>query len=84
MPGFPRAAMSRGDRSGPPPMGARWRTTPTYAESLYPELELGWAPLHAWRTRGIKYIKAPHPELYDLEKDVSETTNRAGERAARR
>ena len=51
---------------------------PTYAESLYSELELGWAPLHAWRTAGFKFIKAPQPELYDLEKDASETTNRAG------
>ncbi len=55
----------------------------TYAESLYPELELGWAPLHAWRTSGLKYIKAPNPELYDLEKDVSETTNRVREQRER-
>jgi choline-sulfatase len=56
---------------------------PAYAESLYPELELGWAPLHAWRTSTFKFIKAPRPELYDLEKDASERTNRIGEHAAR-
>ena len=55
---------------------------PTYAESLYPELELGWAPLHAWRTAGFKFIKAPRAELYDLKKDLAETTNRAGEHGA--
>jgi choline-sulfatase len=55
----------------------------TYAESLYPELELGWAPLHAWRTKGLKYIKAPRAELYDLEKDPQETTNRVAEERAR-
>jgi choline-sulfatase len=48
---------------------------PSYAESLYPEMELGWAPLYAWRTKGLKFIKAPHNELYDLEHDRSETNN---------
>ena len=67
MRGFLRAAMSMGARFGAPPMETRWRMLRTYAESLYSELELGWAPLHAWRTRGFKFIKAPHPELYDLE-----------------
>ena len=55
----------------------------TYAESLYPELELGWAPLHAWRTARHKYIKAPRAELYDLDKDATETTNRIREDSAR-
>ena len=56
---------------------------PTYAESLYPELELGWAPLHAWRTATVKYINAPRAELYDLKKDATEAMNRAGEEPAR-
>lgn len=56
---------------------------PAYAESLYSELELGWAPLHAWRTAGFKFIKAPHPELYDLQNDPSEKANRVGEQGAR-
>jgi len=56
---------------------------PSYAESLYPQLELGWAPLYAWRTAGFKFIKAPHPELYDLEHDTSETKNRVEEEPAR-
>ena len=55
---------------------------PAYAESLYSELELGWAPLHAWRTAGFKFIQAPHPELYDLQNDPSEKANRAGEPGA--
>ena len=69
------AARRRGARDG--------AMRPTYAESLYPELELGWAPLHAWRTAGLKFIKAPHAELYDLEKDPPETTNRVAEERAR-
>ncbi len=49
---------------------------PSYAESLYAEMELGWAPLYAWRTAEFKFIKAPQSELYDLAHDASETTNR--------
>ena len=56
---------------------------PAYAESLYSELELGWAPLYAWRTARFKFIKAPHPELYDLQSDPSERTNRVAEQGAR-
>jgi len=63
--------------------GEQMSDAPAYAESLYPELELGWAPLHAWRTAGFKFIKAPHPELYDLQNDPSEKTNLAGEQGAR-
>jgi choline-sulfatase len=63
--------------------GEQMSDAPAYAESLYPELELGWAPLHAWRTAGFKFIKAPHPELYDLQNDPSEKANRAGEQPAR-
>ena len=63
--------------------GEQMSDAPAYAESLYAELELGWAPLHAWRTAGFKFIKAPHPELYDLQSDPSEKANRAGEQGAR-
>jgi arylsulfatase A-like enzyme/tetratricopeptide (TPR) repeat protein len=55
----------------------------SYAESLYPELELGWAPLYACRTTGFKFIRAPHAEFYDLEADASETKNRVTEERAR-
>ena len=52
-----------------------------YAESLYAERELGWAPLHAWRTARFKLIDAPRPELYDLEADAAEKTNRVAQEA---
>jgi Flp pilus assembly protein TadD len=45
-----------------------------YAESRYPAI-FGWSPLAALRKRDLKYISAPHPELYDLGKDPKETTN---------
>jgi tetratricopeptide (TPR) repeat protein len=38
---------------------------------------MGWAPLHAWRTRKWKLIEAPRPELYDLERDPAEQHNLA-------
>jgi len=63
--------------------GQEMSDAPSYVESLYPEMELGWAPLYAWRTAAFKFIKAPHPELYDLEHDRSEMTNRVEEQHAR-
>ena len=60
--------------------GRPLRDEPTYAESLSSLLHMGWAPLHAWRTRQWKLIEAPRLELYDLEKDPAEAHNLAGER----
>jgi choline-sulfatase len=56
--------------------GREMEDAPHYAESLYPEREYGWAPLHAWRTARFKYIEAPRPELYDLQSDAGEVTDR--------
>src|SRR4029450_265650 len=63
--------------------GEQMADAPGYAESLYSELELGWAPVQPWRTAGLKCIKAPHRELYDLQSDPSEKANRAAEQGAR-
>ena len=63
--------------------GREMSDAPAYAESLYPEREFGWAPLHAWRTAKFKLIEAPRPELYDLEADAAETANRAADQPAR-
>jgi choline-sulfatase len=48
---------------------------PAYAESLVARLQFGWGELKAIRSRGFKYIEAPRPELYDLEKDPGESRN---------
>ncbi len=56
---------------------------PAYAESLFPQLQYGWAPLHAWRTARFKLIEAPRPELYDLGADGGETRDRAREEQGR-
>jgi arylsulfatase A-like enzyme/tetratricopeptide (TPR) repeat protein len=74
--GLPARTDVDGRSLRPAAEGQPMSDAPAYAESLYPELELGWAPLHAWRTSDFKFIKAPNPELYDLKKDAAETTNR--------
>lgn len=46
-----------------------------YMETLYPKINMGWAELRGIRTNHWKYIRAPHPELYDLVQDPGETHN---------
>lgn len=43
-----------------------------YSESLNTHDSFGWAPLRSVRLGAYKYIEAPRPELYDLEKDPNE------------
>jgi arylsulfatase A-like enzyme/cytochrome c-type biogenesis protein CcmH/NrfG len=45
-----------------------------FGETDYP-LRWGWAPLRALRTETAKLIKAPRPELYDLQSDPKELKN---------
>ncbi len=46
-----------------------------YAETLATELEHGWSPLFAIRTRDYHYVRAPRPELYDLRSDPKQLHN---------
>ncbi len=46
-----------------------------YSEAVYPRFHFGWSDLRALRAGRYKYIEAPKPELYDLEKDPGEATN---------
>jgi choline-sulfatase len=52
--------------------GRAMEDAPSYAESLFCKLNLGWAELHAWRTARWKLVEAPRPELYDLLADPGE------------
>ncbi len=55
-----------------------------YSESMAPNIQFGWSPLHALRTPAFKFIDAPRPELYDLVGDPGETRdvqNRLPDRA---
>ena len=52
---------------------------PAYSESMAPNLQFGWSPLHSLRTPAFKFIDAPRPELYDLANDPGEErTSRTG------
>ncbi len=46
-----------------------------YIESLSPRILFGWSELRGLRSGRWKYIKAPVPELYDLEEDPQEMNN---------
>jgi choline-sulfatase len=54
----------------------------SYAETLYPQIHFGYAPLRALRAEGWKYIEAPRAELYRLPEDPKETRNLVRERAS--
>lgn len=56
---------------------SRWKPADCYFESLSPNLNRNWAPLHGFMRRNLKYISLPVPELYDLDKDFSEKKNLA-------
>lgn len=46
-----------------------------YAGSQYPRLAFGWSELQSWRAGKFLFVRAPHPELYDLNSDPAATHN---------
>jgi arylsulfatase A-like enzyme/Tfp pilus assembly protein PilF len=56
---------------------------PSFAESLVPLLHYGWSDLRSVRDGRWKYILAPRPELYDLDRDPGELRNLAEAEPAR-
>src|SRR4051812_16413192 len=56
-------------------LGKSIATDVSYAETLYPKMNMNWSELRAIRTNRWKYIRAPRPELYDLTSDPGETNN---------
>ncbi len=48
--------------------------TDLYAETEYPRI-FGWSGLYMLRHGRLKYIAAPHAELYDLSHDPTESAN---------
>ncbi len=55
-----------------------------YFESALPRFSFGWEPLFGVRAGSWKYIHAPEPELYDLERDPGEQRNIARAESERR
>ena len=56
--------------------GRREAPPPVYAETLFPELNMNWAPIRSVRDERWKLIDAPRPELYDTQNDPGERENR--------
>jgi len=50
---------------------------PVYAETHYPRLRFGWSALASITDGRFRFIRAPRPELYDLERDPGERDNLA-------
>jgi arylsulfatase A-like enzyme/Flp pilus assembly protein TadD len=53
-----------------------------YAETYLPLLHFSWSQLRGLRWKGLKYIEAPRPELYDAAADPHETKNLLSARPA--
>ncbi len=51
-----------------------------YSETLYPLYHFGWSPLYALTDARYRFIRAPRPELYDLQRDSGELRNLDAER----
>ncbi len=52
-----------------------------YAESFYGRYHFGWSELYSLTDSRYRYIKAPRPELYDLQRDPGEKENISASRA---
>lgn len=75
LPGQSLAGALRGQDPPPAPL--------IYAESLEPLLHYGWSDLRSVREGKWKYIRAPRPELYDLQNDPGERRNLAAAEPSR-
>ncbi|MCI0416602.1 sulfatase-like hydrolase/transferase [bacterium] len=72
--GLPKQTGFAGESLLPLTKGVK-KNLPAYSESYYTNLLMGWAPLHSMRWSQKKWIDAPKPELYDLERDPRELKN---------
>ncbi len=50
-------------------------TTYSYEETLYPKINMGWSELRGIHTADWMYVRAPKPELYNLDQDPGELNN---------
>ena len=54
-----------------------------HSESWYPRYHYGWSELRSVQDGRFKYIRAPRPELYDLDSDRGEEKDRSRDDVAR-
>ncbi len=53
------------------------------SESWYPRYHYGWSELISLQDNRVQYIRAPRPELYDLQVDPGELVDKSKEAAGR-
>jgi len=75
MAGIADAPRASGRSLAPALRGQPLADEPAFAESLVPLVHFGWSDLRAVRDGRWKFILAPRPELYDLDRDPGETKN---------
>ncbi len=80
--GAPAAEKRDGESLQPYFSGKNEAGRPAFGETDYP-LRFGWAALRSVRSDGFKFIEAPRPELYDLQRDAAELSNQYEARDAR-
>ena len=51
------------------------RERQVFSESYFAQIHFGWSPLHSLVDGRNHFIRAPKPELYDVEKDPAEKNN---------
>src|SRR5262245_15332299 len=59
--------------------GAEPSSRRVYSETFYPRYHFGWSELRAVTEGRFRFVQAPRPELFDLDRDPGERTNLAGE-----
>ncbi|MGH9615733.1 MAG: sulfatase-like hydrolase/transferase, partial [Acidobacteriaceae bacterium] len=72
--GKPSSAI-QGTSMAPAFSGKAVSTKYSYEETLYPKINMGWSELRGVHTAHWMYIRAPRPELYDLDHDPGELNN---------
>lgn len=50
-------------------------STYSYEETLVPKIDMGWSELRGIHTVHWMYVRAPRPELYNLDRDPDELNN---------
>ncbi len=56
-------------------LGKQVPSTYSYEETLYPKINMGWSELRGIHTAHWMYVRAPRPELYNLDSDPGEINN---------
>jgi choline-sulfatase len=77
---LPLAAAERGSPAHPADTRDAIAGPAAYSETYYPRFHYNWSELTALQTTRWRYVRAPTPELYDLERDPKQQHDISGER----